>query len=54
LTVRQIDALPEVPAWLREVREEWHLQATAGFGFGVMPGLDDVATDEERFGRSSR
>jgi hypothetical protein len=48
LMVREIDALAQVPAWLREVRDEWHLQATTGFGFGVMPDLDRFVTDDTR------
>lgn len=48
LMVAAIDELDRPPAWLAEVREEWHTQATAGFGFGVDPGLDDVATTKER------
>jgi len=40
--------MAQVPDWLAEMRDEWHLQATAGFGFGVMPALDRYATDEVR------
>jgi hypothetical protein len=40
--------MPSVPAWLQEAREEWDIQATAQFGFGVMPGLDRFVTDDER------
>lgn len=47
--VLEIDRLPQVSPWLREVRDEWQLQSMAGFGFGVMPGLDRfVTTEEER------
>jgi hypothetical protein len=48
LLVDEIDKLPNVPSWLRETREEWKLQATAGFGFGVMPGLDEIVISSER------
>jgi hypothetical protein len=48
LLVAEIDRLPSPPPWLAEARQEWHLQATAGFGFGVMPGLDLVVTDTAR------
>jgi hypothetical protein len=48
LLVQEIDHLDHPPSWLREARDEWELQATAGFGFGVMPGLDNFVTDEER------
>jgi hypothetical protein len=48
LLVDEIDSLVDRPAWLDEAREDWHLQATACFGFGVMPGLDSVVTSAER------
>jgi hypothetical protein len=48
LLVQEIDKMEHTPAWLLEVRDEWHLQATAAFGFGVMPGLDRFISDEER------
>ncbi len=48
LLVHEIDKMDRTPAWLRDVRDEWHLQSTAGFGFGVMPGLDRFVTDDER------
>ncbi len=48
LLVREIDRLDDLPQWLRETRDEWELQATAGFGFGVMPGLDRYLTDDAR------
>jgi hypothetical protein len=48
LLIDEIDKLTNPPAWLSEVRREWYIQATAGFGFGVMPGLDDVVTSIER------
>lgn len=48
LLVREINKLDNIPAWLREVRDEWELQSTAGFGFGVMPGLDRFITDDEQ------
>ncbi len=48
LLVQEIDALPAMPDWLREVREEWDIQARAGFGYGVMPQLDRFATDDSR------
>lgn len=48
LLVGAIDEWPSPPDWLKEVREEWHVQATAGFGFGVMPGLDNFVTTPER------
>lgn len=48
LLVREIDKLDQMPDWLREARDEWELQGTAGFGFGVMPGLDEFITDDSR------
>jgi len=48
LLVDAIDELPSAPHWLHEARGDWHLQATAGFGFGVIPGLDRIVTAPER------
>ncbi|MEO8670476.1 MAG: hypothetical protein ABI411_04110 [Tahibacter sp.] len=48
LLIDAIDAMPVPPAWLGEVREEWYLHATQAFGFGVVPGLDWAAPDNER------
>jgi hypothetical protein len=45
LLVREMDA---ISPWIRETREEWHLQASQGFDFGVTPGLDRVVTDDDR------
>lgn len=48
LLVREIDGLPEIPEWLREAREDWHINATEDLGFGVVPDLDGFITDEGR------
>ena len=48
LLVSEIDRRAASPLWLRQVRDDWHLQATAGFGMGVIPDLDRHVTDEER------
>lgn len=48
LLVDEINTLSTLPEWLYEAREEWRLQATAGFGFGVVPGLDSVVTTPQR------
>ncbi len=48
LLVKEIDSLEDIPDWLAEVREEWDVQSTAGFSFGVMPGLDRYATSEDK------
>ncbi len=34
--------------WLEELREDWHDQATLGFGFGIVPNLDKWAADKPR------
>lgn len=47
LLVDEIDRLENSPPWLKEIREEWYIQGTAGFGFGVMPGLDQFVTGPE-------
>ncbi|HWS63194.1 MAG TPA: hypothetical protein VN325_10610 [Steroidobacteraceae bacterium] len=47
LLVDEIDRLENPPQWLKEVGEEWYAQGTAGFGFGVMPGLDQFVTGPE-------
>ena len=45
----QIDADGAVDPWLHELREEWRLQSTSGFGFGPSPALDRfLATDDRR------
>lgn len=47
LLVDEIDRLESPPEWLKEVRLEWYTQGTEGFGFGVMPGLDQFVTSPE-------
>lgn len=48
LLVEAIDQLAEVPDWLSQARADWQLQATAGFGFGVVPELDELITSAAR------
>lgn len=48
ILVHEIDEAGNPPSWLKEARDEWHLQATAGFGFGVMAGLDRIITNDEQ------
>jgi hypothetical protein len=48
LMVKAMDEMRDVPAWLREVRDDWHMRASEGFGFGVTPGLDRFATDDQK------
>jgi hypothetical protein len=43
----QIDSSQSDP-WLLELKAEWHLQATSGFGFGPTPALDRFVTSEDR------
>jgi len=42
--VNQIDNGEVIDPWRKELRDEWHLQATAGFGFGPTPDLDHFVT----------
>lgn len=46
--VAAIDRLADRPAWLDELREDWQMQATGGFGFGIVPNLDKFVTEEGR------
>ncbi len=48
LLVGAIDAMPDPPPWLAAAREDWNEAATMGFGFGVIPELDDFIIDDER------
>jgi hypothetical protein len=48
LVVRAVDRLPAVPPWLQEARDDWHVQAREGFGFGIVPDLDRYAGDDVR------
>jgi hypothetical protein len=48
LLVQEIDRLPSPAAWLREVRESWHVQSTIGAIGWVSAGLDEIATTPER------
>ncbi len=45
---RQIDKEGETEAWLNELRDEWRLQTTAGWGFGPVPELDRFVTSNAR------
>ena len=46
--VRLIDQETPIEPWLKELRDEWHLQGTSGFGFGVCPALERFVTDDAR------
>ena len=46
--VAAIDLEADHPTWLDDLREDWHTQATQGFGFGIMPQLDKVVTDDRK------
>ena len=51
LMCREIDSRRDAPAWLREARQAWHEQATAGFNDCVSAALDQhVASDPARAG----
>jgi hypothetical protein len=45
---RQVGNDAQVEEWLVNLRDEWKLQAAAGFGFGPSPALDDFITTDER------
>ena len=44
----QMDADAGTDAWLDELREDWRLQATSGFGFGPSPALDKFVDSDGR------
>lgn len=46
--VEAIDRMQDHPAWLDELREDWQVQATGGFGFGIIPGLDKHVADDRK------
>ena len=46
--IRQIDQENENENWLSKLRDEWFIQATEGFGFGVCPNLTDWLTTDVR------
>lgn len=49
LLAQTIDSHPEAPPWLRQAREDWHLQATAGFVGYVSANFDrHLAHDPDR------
>jgi len=48
LLVDEINCVDNLPAWMREMREEWLLQATEAFDSGVDADLDRFAKDPER------
>ncbi len=45
--VQEIDHLPSLSEWLTLLRQEWHLQATAGFSGCICPDLDRLVTTPE-------
>ena len=45
---RQMDTDAETDPWLDELRGEWRLQATSGFGFGPTPALDKFLDTDDR------
>lgn len=48
LLVGAIEEGYDNPPWLVTAAADWNEVATMGFGFGVIPELDAVITDEER------
>jgi len=40
LIIDEIDKLTNAPTWLTTLRDDWFLEATEGFGYGVDPALD--------------
>jgi hypothetical protein len=49
LLAQQAKAVPDAPAWLRAAREDWEIQATAGFMGCVSSCLDDhLGTEPDR------
>jgi hypothetical protein len=48
LLVDEIEASADSPEWLRKAAEEWNVAATAHFGYGVDPDLDDIITDDSQ------
>ncbi|MCA9678024.1 MAG: hypothetical protein KC464_23565 [Myxococcales bacterium] len=48
LLVSAIESTHDKPAWLVAAAAEWNEVATMGHGFGVIPDLDNVITDESR------
>jgi hypothetical protein len=48
----EIDQAEDVPDWLLQVRDEWYIQATAGFVGCVSPSLDQhLGNDKQRVAR---
>ncbi|VTS01070.1 hypothetical protein [Tuwongella immobilis] len=45
---RQIDADAVLAPWPDEIRKEWRIQATSGFGFGPSPALDKFVDSQQR------
>lgn len=45
---RQINSDAGIDPWLGELRDDWRLQATSGFGFGPSPDLDKYLTTDDR------
>src|SRR5262249_1363228 len=45
---RQINSDAGIDPWLAELRDEWRLQATSGFGFGPSPALDKFLDTDDR------
>ena len=46
--VQAIDLVQDRPKWLDELRQDWRDQASGGFGFGIVPGLDRHLTADRK------
>src|SRR4051794_9976248 len=44
----QLDADADIEPWLDDLKKEWRLQATSGFGFGPSPALDNFLGTNDR------
>jgi hypothetical protein len=45
---RHMDSDVGSDSWVDEMKEEWRLQATSGFGFGPSPTLDNYVDSDDR------
>jgi len=48
LLAREVDQMPNPPAWLSTARDFWREQATLSINGCIDAGLDEFLTDEER------
>lgn len=48
LLAREVDQMPNPPAWLSAARDFWRIQVTPSINGCIDVGLDELLTDEER------